>query len=104
MGTKVVKIGSTPIKQVQQNLQQLIPQGESEWFVMDRSAGLMPQMEPLAALHIIPYSDTADFTFETDSGTQFTLQLQADPPGKSASLVTLGGQSPLPFQNPEAPF
>jgi hypothetical protein len=104
IGTKLVKIGSTPIKQVQQELQQLIPQNESEWFVMDRSAGLMTQIEPLAALHIIPYSDTADFTFETDSGNQFTLQLRANSPGKSASLVTFGGQSPLPFQHPEAPF
>jgi hypothetical protein len=104
LGTKVVKIGATPIKQVQQGLQQLIPQGESQWFVMDRSAGLVTQIEPLAALHIIPYSDTADFTFATDSGSQFTLQLRADSPSKSASLVPLGDPTPLPFQHPEAPF
>lgn len=71
---------------------------------MDRSAGLITQIEPLAALHIIPYSDTAAFTFETDSGSQFTLQLRADPPGNSSSLVTLGDQIPLPFQHPEAPL
>jgi hypothetical protein len=79
IGTKIVKVGSTEISEVKRRLQQLIPQGESDWLVMDRSAGLITQVEPLAALHIIPYSDTATFTFETESGSRFTLQLRADP-------------------------
>jgi hypothetical protein len=103
IGTKIVKVGSMPINEARRKLQQLIPQGENEWFVMDRSAGLITQIEPLAALHIIPYSDTAEFTFETDSGNRFTLQLRTDAPGKTRMLVTLG-QVPLPFQHPEAPF
>jgi hypothetical protein len=103
IGTKIVKIGPTSINEVQRKLQQLIPQGESEWFVMDRSAGLITQIEPLAALHIIPYSDITEFTFETDSGSRFTLQLRADAPG-NAPLISLGAQVPLPFQHPDEPF
>ena len=104
IGAKVVKIGSTSINEVRGKLQQLIPQGESKWFEMDRSAGLITEIEPLAALHIIPYSDTAGFTFETDSGSRFTLELRADVPGKNSSLVTLSEQVPLPFQHSDAPF
>lgn len=103
IGTRIVKIGSTLINEVRPKLQQLIPQGESEWFELDRSAGLITQIEPLAVLHIIPYSDTAQFTFETDSGSRFTLHLRADAPGKNSSLI-LGDQVPLPFQQPDAPF
>jgi hypothetical protein len=104
IGAKIVKISSTSTHEVQRKLQQLIPQGESDWFVMDRSAGLITQIEPLAALHIIPYSDSAEFTFETDSGSRFALQLRADPSDKSTPLVALNDQVPLPFQHPEAPF
>jgi hypothetical protein len=104
IGSRIVTIGSTSINEVRRRLQQLIPQGESEWFVMDRSAGLVTEIEPLAALHIISYSDTAQFTFETDSGGRFTLELRPDPPGKRSSLVTLGDQVPLPFQHSDASF
>ncbi len=64
----------------------------------------MAQIEPLAALHVIQYSDTHQFTFETDSGSQFTLQLRANPPGKNIPLVTVGDRVPIPFRHPEAPF
>jgi hypothetical protein len=104
IGTKIVKVGSTEISEVKRRLQQLIPQGESDWLVMDRSAGLITQVEPLAALHIIPYSDTATFTFETESGSRFTLQLRADPRRQSRSLAALSERIPLPFQRPEAPL
>jgi len=104
IGTKIVDIGSTSIDEVRRKLQQLIPQGESEWFVLDRSAGLITQIEPLAALHVIPYSDTAKFTFETDSATQFKLQLRGQALAESSSVVTLSDQIPLSFQHPEAPF
>jgi hypothetical protein len=104
IGTKIVRVGSTEISEVKRQLQVLISQGESEWFVMDRSAGLITQIEPLAALRIIPYSDTAAFTFETDSGSRFTLQLRAEPPVESRSLVMLSDHISLPFQHPEAPL
>jgi hypothetical protein len=104
IGTKIVRVGWTPIQEVQRRLQQLIPEGENKWFVMDKSAELITQIEPPAALHIIPYRHSASFTFENDSGGRFTLQLRADPPGKSSALDMLGDQIPLPFQHPNAPF
>lgn len=102
IGARIVQAGSTPIGEVNRLLQQLTPQGENQWYVMDRSAWLITQLEPLAALHIIPYADTAAVTFETDSGSRFTLQIQADPPGKSSALVWGSGPAPLPFQHPQA--
>jgi hypothetical protein len=104
IGAKIVKVGSTPIDQVRRKLQQLIPQGENEWFVMDKSAELVTQIEPLAALRIISDSDSVTFTFESDSGSRFTLRLRADPPGQSGALDMLGARVPLPFQHPNAPF
>lgn len=104
IGAKIVKVGSKDISEVKRQLQQLISQGESERFVMDRSAGLITQVEPLAALHIVPYSDTVAFTFETDSGSRFTLQLRGEAPGEIRSLIMLSDRIPLPFQHPDAPL
>lgn len=104
IGTKIVKVGSTPINEAQRELQQLISRGESKWFVMDKSARLITQIEPLAALHIVPYADTAAFTFQTDSGSRFTLRLRADSPVDSGPLIMLGHPIPLPYQHPEAPL
>jgi len=104
LGTRIVTVGSTPVDEVQRNLQRLIPEGENKWFVMDKGAQLITQIEPLAALGIIPYSDSASFTFENDSGSRFVRQLRADPPGDSRALETPGDRAPLPFQHPDAPF
>ena len=104
LGTRIVAVGSTPISGVRRRLQQLIPQGESEWFVIDKSARLITQIQPLAALRIIPYGDTASFTFETDAGRRFTLALRAHPPGTSTAMVMLDDRVPLPFQHPEDPL
>jgi hypothetical protein len=104
IGTKIVQIGSTPIAEVQRKLQTLISQNESKWFVLDRSAGLVRQMEPLAALQILPYAESADFTFEDDSGSRFKLQLRPESHIESSSLLAFADKLPLCFQHPEAPF
>jgi hypothetical protein len=104
IGAKIVKVGSTPIDEVRHDLQQLIPQGENEWYVMDRSAELITQIEPLAALHVIPYSDSASLTFENDSGRRFTLPIRADAPGEAGALEGPGKRVPLPYQHSGAPF
>ena len=55
IGTKIVKIGSTSINDVRQAVQQFISQGESDWFVMDRSAGLItPKQGVSKFLQAIP--------------------------------------------------
>jgi RIO-like serine/threonine protein kinase len=41
IGIKISKIGLTSINEVRQKLQQLSPHSDSEWFVMDRNAGLI---------------------------------------------------------------
>src|SRR5215469_2386325 len=104
IGAKIVKVGSTPIAEVRSELQQLIPEGENQWFVMDKTAELITRIEPLAALRIIPYSDSASFTFENDSGGRFTLQLRAKPLGQSGPLDVLDDRAPLPYRHPDAPF
>jgi hypothetical protein len=55
IGTTIVKVDSTPITEVRRKLNQLIPQGENEWYVMDKSAALITQVEPLAALGLFPF-------------------------------------------------
>jgi hypothetical protein len=104
IGTTIVKVDSTPITEVRRKLNQLIPQGENKWYVMDKSARLITQVEPLAALGIVPFSDTVDFTFERDSGSRFTLHLRADPPGQSSSFVMLDDRVHSPSSIPTHRF
>lgn len=103
LGCRVIQIGSVPVGEVQSRLQQLIPQGENEWFVMNASAQLMTEVEPLAALGVVSGTGPADFIFEGDHGGRFKLTI--DPASKVDTSSMLAADSlPLPWQHSEDPF
>lgn len=104
LGTKLVAIGSFSIRQVQRRLQQLIPQGENRWYVLDSSAQQVVNVEPLAALGILPSPGPADFTFEDDSGRRFKLRIKPVAAGAHGSDEVARNPVPLPFQHPDDPL
>ncbi|HEV2271844.1 MAG TPA: hypothetical protein VGR92_20520 [Steroidobacteraceae bacterium] len=104
LGTRLVAIGSFSIREVQLRLQQLIPQGENQWYVLDSSAQQVVSVEPLTALGILPNLGPADFTFEDDSGRRFELRIKPVAPDISDSAEVAGNPVPLPFQHPDDPL
>jgi hypothetical protein len=104
LGAKIIRIGEVPIQDVQHRLVSVIPQHESRWLVLDKSAELITEFEPLAALHIITDSRPADFTFEDEAGKHFHLQLEPQSAVGTASLVPFNDHLPLPATRPDEPF
>lgn len=105
LGTRIVAIGSVPIREVQSRVQQLIPQGENQWYVLSNSAQWqLMAVEPLAALGVIPKVGPSDFTFEDDSGQRFKLRIRPLPAGASDSGEIGRSPVPLPLQHPQDPF
>lgn len=104
LGTKIVAIGSFSIGDVQRKLQQLIPQGENQWHVLNESAAQVMNVEPLAALGVLPDLGPTDLTFEGASGRRFKLRIRPVPAGTSDSEEIGKNPAPLPFQHPDDPF
>jgi hypothetical protein len=104
LGTKIIAIGSFSIGEVQSRLQQLIPQGENQWYVLNSSAELMMNVEPLAALGLLPDLGPTDFTFENDSGGRFKLRIRPSAAETGGSGEQAKNSLPLPFQHPDQPL
>lgn len=102
--TKIIAIDSLPIQEVQSRLQQLIPQGENQWYVLNASQKLLIEVEPLAALGVLSNVSPATFTFEDDAGHQFTLQIRPVAAGASDAKEVDKNPAPLPLQHPEDPL
>ncbi len=101
LGARIISIGSHSIEEAHEKIEQLIPQAENRWYVLNSSAKLLMSVEPLAALGVLPRLGPADFTFEDDSGRRFKLRIRPVPAGASASEQIATEPVPLPFQHPE---
>lgn len=102
LGTQIVAINDMTIADVYAGLQQVIPQGENEWYVREQSARQVMCAEVLAALGITKTQQHAVFTFEPDSGSRFTLDVEP----QAADNDWIEGAHPLPLclQHPQEPF
>lgn len=104
LGAKLVAIGPLPIGEVQRRLQELIPQGENRWHVLNSSADELMSVEPLAALGVLPSPGPASFTFQDDSGRRFELRIRPVPAGAGDSGEVAENPLPIPFQHPQDPL
>lgn len=63
LGARLVEIGGMSITDVNTRLQQVIPQGENRWYVLQQRAEQIVRAEVLAALGVVPSIEHAAFTF-----------------------------------------
>jgi hypothetical protein len=101
LGARIISIGSFSIEEVREKIQQLVPQAENQWYVLNSSAKLMMSVEPLAALGVLPGLGPADFTFENDSGRRFKLRIRPEAAGTGDSEKIAAEPVPLPIHHPE---
>jgi hypothetical protein len=104
VGARIVSIGSVSIGEAQRRIQQFVPQGENRWYVLNSSARLLMDVEPLAASGVLPDLGPADITFEDDSGHRFKLRIRPVPARAGPSWEAADEPLPLPFQHPEQPL
>lgn len=105
LGARITAIGSFPIREVERKLQPLIPQGENEWHILNSSPEQIMNVEPLAALGLLPDLEAAEFAFEDGIGHSFTLRIRPLPAEKQRSEQMVARDPvPLPFLHPEQSF
>jgi hypothetical protein len=104
LGARIIEIGRFSIDEVKSKLQQLTPQGENEWHVLNSSAEQIMKVEPLAALGVLPDLGPADFAFEDNSGRRFRLRIRSVAAAGDDSGEQGKDPLPLPFRHPEQPF
>lgn len=78
LGARVVKIGDVGIKEVKERLTATVlseVESKNEWYVLSTSASWMSSPEVLQTVGIVPNVERVPFTFETDAGKQFTLEV-----------------------------
>jgi len=77
LGARVVKIGSLGIAEVLARVQSCFPTArhENEWYVLGTSPAFIVIPEVLHGLGVVHELGRAPFTFEDESGKQFTLDI-----------------------------
>ncbi|MDQ3063425.1 MAG: class A beta-lactamase-related serine hydrolase [Acidobacteriota bacterium] len=106
LGAKVVKIGDVNINDVQTRIRKVLSQAENEWFVSSNSPFHLVSPEVLQTLGVVPDARRAVYTFETDEGKQFTLDVVPVVPDTSLNSLLIGAakEEPLFRQKPTEPF
>ena len=78
LGARVVKIGDVGVKEAKERLTATVlseVESKNEWYVLSVSASLMSSPEVLQTIGIAPDVERIPFTFETDAGKQFTMEV-----------------------------
>jgi hypothetical protein len=102
-GAKVIKIGETGVIEANARLAQLAPHENTYWLRL-LSASFAPYAEILHALKLIPDLQHGSWTFEDDSGKQFTLQLETIKTGDPVEWISASPQLPLYRQKSDEQF
>lgn len=76
LGARVVQIGDTKIEDAYAAVSTLIARGEGELWVRRLSPLLLRNPEILHGLGVLPSAERGRYTFEDDSGSRFSLDLE----------------------------
>lgn len=103
-GARLVAIGGVEVRDIDQRLQSLIPQGENTWYERARSAERLTRADVLAALDCLPTTATGVFTCADEDGAPFTAELTSLPPGAKPPWPAPSPDTPLRRRNPTEPL
>jgi hypothetical protein len=94
LGARVVRIGELPIAEVEARVRSCFPSAEAEndWYALSTSPAFITRPEALHALGVIADRAHAPFTFESDQGDTFTLDVKpiVTPPVAQGNLAIPG--------------
>ena len=104
LGTRLVAVNGVSIAEVHTKVQQVIPQGENAWYILQQSATQILRADVLAAVGIVPNKQQAAFTFEDDCGNQVTLDIAPVAPHAPRDWIDAAKHPPLYQQRPHEPL
>jgi hypothetical protein len=94
LGARVVGIGDLSLAEATTRINTLVAH-ENTQFVRYADVSLMPFAEILAALKIVPDVETAKWTFESDDGKRFSLDMRSAPQDARVEWLSTLKQVPL---------
>lgn len=101
LGMKVVKLGDVAIGDALTTVNGVIPQGENEWFVRQRSPFFLTAAEVLHQLGIVSSASQATYTFQDSQGNRFTLDLEPTSQNENVTWLDAAQAIPAYRQRPE---
>jgi hypothetical protein len=104
LGMRLVAINGMSTTEVSAKVQDVIPQGENEWYVLQQSANQMIRAEILATFGIVPHLGQAMFTFEDDNNRQLTVNIEPVAPDTKLDWIHVTKDPPLYQQRPNESF
>ena len=106
LGARVTKIGDTPIASASELLLALTPADETQVLRDSRVRSFLTLGIVLHGMGVILDRNVARYTFADDNGQEFTIDIDAVPPGESAKLnwISLVKEPPLFRQKPDDNF
>ena len=75
LGMRVIRMDGMPIEDVMRRIQRAVPQGENQWYVLNKSAEKLVRAEVLASLGAISSVSHCVFTLQDESAGEFTLDI-----------------------------
>jgi len=104
LGTRVVRIGDTPVAQARQLELSMTPAPETTALADVRVVGFLTMGITLHGLGIIADRNVAPYTLVDDNGKQFTLSFQAVASDAQVNWVNIVKTPPLRQRNPDQNF
>lgn len=101
LGMKVVKLGDVAIGDALATVNGVIPQGENEWFVRQRSPFFLSAAEVLHQLGIVSSASQATYTFQDSQGNRFALDLEPISQNENVTWLDAAQAIPAYRQRPE---
>jgi hypothetical protein len=104
LGTRVIKVGGLPIKEVFARDLAYISQDESVGFIKSANAERMTSPAHLHALGLAPDITHAEYTFKNDAGKKFALTLATSKSTERVQWLDAARQTPLYRQRQDEPL
>ncbi len=99
LGTRLIRVGDTPLDQVLQLLGTVIPHENQQWLRF-RAARYLRGQQVLQGLGLLPRDSSSPFTFQDLGGNEFTLLLDSEGQAVASAPEPAEGPLPLYLRNP----
>ncbi|HEX8250000.1 MAG TPA: POTRA domain-containing protein [Pyrinomonadaceae bacterium] len=103
-GARLLKIGGVGVEKIYEQSREYIPQGETEQFTLDASAGGFISPIFLKHLGLTRNAESAVYEFLDLKGKRFSLEMKGVERAAKTDWIAPYKQAPLSMQKQEAPF
>ena len=104
LGTRVVTVGSSSVRNTLERVRSIISQDENEWLIRRVAPHLLVYPAVLHGLGLTEESPTAPYTFQNDAGETFQLELKTVGQDAKVGWLPAAKKTPLYREKPDETF